>query len=516
MSLRLTSLLSSTFVRAAMICISVTPRSRQLARVDILNAARQADLVEICLDHLIKEPNVTELLEGAGKPIIVSCRSKQQGGAWEGTEEERQTLLRQAIVAQPDWIELDLDMAAKIPRFGKTKRLISVTQYDRPLSNLEAFYEQAIAQKADAVKFAGPTLSLEQAWPMLAAVSKRRDIPVVAQGLSRAGITMSLLGAKYGSPWIYAALEKGMELYPGQPTVTELEEIYHWREISPQTRFVAVAGFDRTETATLRIFNAAFMHHKLPLMCLPFLLDSLENFEQMFDKLKISALLPDAKLGGKILSVAKGKPNDDSVKLSQFADLVLNKPDGWQAYNCLWRGALKALEAGLRKTPDEAKPLDRRNVLVIGATPAARTLVYGVKGRHGLVSITAGDDERAQLIAQMFDIRFVPVVNVYDTLCDVVVIADASLEHGRLKQKLNASFLRPNMTVLDVTSFTEETELFREARSRGCKVIEPKDIYFDQLSMQFKALTSQELPRAVFDAVWAELPPTEYEEPEIV
>src|SRR6185503_10937221 len=35
-----------------MICISVTPESRQLAKVDIYNAANQCDLVELCLDRL--------------------------------------------------------------------------------------------------------------------------------------------------------------------------------------------------------------------------------------------------------------------------------------------------------------------------------------------------------------------------------------------------------------------------------------------------------------------------------
>ena len=63
-----------------MICISVVPESRQLAKVDIFNAANQADLVEVCLDHLIKEPEIPDLLEGAKKPILLSCRREIDGG----------------------------------------------------------------------------------------------------------------------------------------------------------------------------------------------------------------------------------------------------------------------------------------------------------------------------------------------------------------------------------------------------------------------------------------------------
>ena len=94
-----------------MICISVVPESRQLAKVDIFNAANQADLVEVCLDHLIKEPEIPDLLEGAKKPILLSCRREVDGGHWNGTEEERLLMLRQAIVAAPDWIELEVDIA---------------------------------------------------------------------------------------------------------------------------------------------------------------------------------------------------------------------------------------------------------------------------------------------------------------------------------------------------------------------------------------------------------------------
>ena len=91
-----------------MICISVAPQSRTLAKVDLLNASRQGDMVELCLDHLIKDPDVGDLLCGIDKPVIVSCRRLADGGAYEGEEEHRVALLRQAIVAGPAYVELVL------------------------------------------------------------------------------------------------------------------------------------------------------------------------------------------------------------------------------------------------------------------------------------------------------------------------------------------------------------------------------------------------------------------------
>lgn len=476
-----------------MICISVVPTSRQLAKVDIFNAANHADLVEVCLDHLAKEPDIPDLLEGAKKPIILSCRRAQEGGQWEGTEDERLLMLRQAIVANPDWIELEIDIANKIPRFGKTKRLISFTQLDKPLQNLDAIFERAAAAKADAVKFVGPTPTLDAAWPLLAAVTKKRDLPVVGMGIGRPGLTFSLLGRKFGSPWIYAALEQGMESYEGQANVFELDDVYRWRDINAQTRFVAVAGFGPTETMTVKVLNAGFAQLGLNIRCLPLELDKLDNFQQMFDILKINAVLPDKRLGGQILSVCEQQ--EDSVKTSQYADLVVRPPNqGWQAFNSLWRGTLRALEEKIgRKTPDE-RPLDRRNVLLIGASPLARCLAYGVQRRKGLVSVAATDDERAQLLAQMFDFRYVPIANVYDTLCDVLILTEVKMEKGRLKQAISPSILKPGMTIIDATNLPHDTELLQDARARGCKVVEPAEIYADQLGTQFKAITGQDLP----------------------
>ena len=93
-----------------MICISVTPSSRTLAPADLLNASRKCDLIELCLDHFIRTPEVGDLLKLSEKPLLISCRRKEDGGHWNGSEDERMNLLRNAIVAEPDYVELDLDI----------------------------------------------------------------------------------------------------------------------------------------------------------------------------------------------------------------------------------------------------------------------------------------------------------------------------------------------------------------------------------------------------------------------
>ena len=181
-----------------MICISVTPESRRLAKADLLNASRQGDLIELCLDHLVKSPDIADLLDAVDKPILITCRRSQDGGKWTGDEEDRLQLLRQAIVAEPEWIELDLDIAGKVPRYGKTRRVVAYTSLYSPLgatrTEIDEVFEKAQAADADVVKFTWPTPTLEAAWPLLSTVSQKRDLPVVGMGLGPCGLTFSLLG----------------------------------------------------------------------------------------------------------------------------------------------------------------------------------------------------------------------------------------------------------------------------------------------------------------------------------
>lgn len=485
-----------------MICISVTPESRQLAKVDILNASRQCDLVELCLDRLIKEPDVKDLLEGAKKPILVSCRRQADGGRFDGTEEERLMLLRQAILAGPAYVELDLDAARQIPRFGKVQRVISHTSLDRPLGSVDDIFDEAVAAKADVIKFTWPTQTLEAAWPLLAAVSQKRSLPVVGLGLGRCGLTFSLLGRKYGSPWIYAALEKGMEAFPGQPTVGDLDNLYRWRQVGPKTRFIGVAGFNEAELAATKILNAAFDRLDLNTRCLPFDFKSTEQLPKMLDVLKVPAVIATAPCGRALASLAHTQ--DEISQQARFADVLIKQAEGWQAYNLVWKMALKALEHKLGKQSAEDRPLERRNVMILGGGGLAHALALGVKKRSGLVSVCAGDDDAAQKLAQQADVRYVPLAKLYETLTDVVILTAPNLDHGSKKTPINPSLLRPGMTFLDLTDPPGESPLCEEARQRSCKVVEPTEVFAEYVGTLFKSLTGQDLPPEAFATGLAE------------
>jgi 3-dehydroquinate dehydratase/shikimate dehydrogenase len=475
-----------------MICISVTPSSRTLAPADLLNASRKADLIELCLDNFIKTPDVGDLLKICDKPILVSCRRRKDGGQFKGTEEERLTLLRNTIVAGPAYVELDLDIADKVPRFGNTKRVISYTSLNRPLGNIDDIFEQCWKAKADVVKVTWPTEDLDAAWPLLAAVTQTRELPVVGQGIGKSGLTFSLLGRKYGSPWIYAALERGMEAYESQPTVWQLEEEYCWEDISKKTRFVGVVGRGAAENTTVRVLNAAFKELEKPIRCLPLLPGNLERLQKMLGVMKINALLVDPLYPGDLSSMCT--PADDLTQLSGFMDTLMEGKSGWKGKSTLF----DAIESEATAAKKDARWASGRATTIFGSGPIALAAAQFFLSKNAAVSIAGPSDNASMSAARKAGTRHIPWSAVYATATDIVVLAGSDIKCGVGRGQLNPSLIREGSMVIDLTAYPADSPFAEEAKSRGAIYISPAQLFAQQLRLQFKSLTNMALPVTAF------------------
>ncbi len=475
-----------------MICITVTPESRTLAPADLLNASRHCDLIELCLDHFINEPNVGELVKMVDKPILVSCRSEKDGGKWKGTEQQRIQLLREAIVSGPAYVELDLDIANSIPRFGNTKRVISFTSLNRPLSKIDEVFEQCWKAKADVVKFTWLTEDMDAAWPLLAAVTQQREVPIVGIGIGRSGLTFSLLGRRYGSPWIYAALERGMEAFPKQPTVWELKEDYRWDEIGNKTRFLGVIGSGNSENIACRVFNAAFRLMDKPIRCLPLMPGDLSKFPKMLEKMKINGLIVDPAYNGDLTPMATVK--DEMVQASERIDVLMEGGNGWKGISTIFQAVDKAGQT----VTGQPEWTSRGTVTVIGHSPMARGAAKYFLDKGAAVSISGMSDNRAATIAREAGVRQVSWNAVHDLRTDTLVLADFGMECGLTKGLLNPSIIRERMTVVDLTVGMQGSGFAEEARARGARYIDPMSVFTSQLDLQFHQLTGRDLPEDAF------------------
>lgn len=496
-----------------MICIPVAPESRTLARADLLNAARHADLIELCLDRFVNKPDVSELLAGLKTPVIVSCRRRTEGGQFAGREEDRLALLQEAIAAGPLFVELELDVAAKFPRSPQPRRLVSINRPFRALTDAAELVQKAATAGADVVKFVWPGVLLDSLHPVLKVMQEATRLKVVGVPIGPASRAFPVLARRLGAPWVYAALERGMETHDGLPTVGELDELYNIRGVNGDTRITGATGFGVVRDRTLRAFNAGFRELEVNGRCIPLEIGPVESLPALLDHLEIPALVVSPGLGDYLFEMVEHP--EPGAALGQHVDLLLRKNDGWHGYNVLWRSALKVVERTLRRTGVEPTSVERANNLILGAGRIARTMLFGLRQLKASAAITVpGDRDEVTFcphcgeaidgglssLGQIegLEARSVPFAEVLSTRPDVLIVTDPAVELGFQPTALNPVLLQPPLTVLDATTMFYETDLLIEARDRGCNVIRPQYVLGEHLAAQFKAVAGQELPDAAF------------------
>jgi 3-dehydroquinate dehydratase/shikimate dehydrogenase len=479
-----------------MICISIAQESRRFALADMLNAARQCDLLEVRLDRFDKAPDLGELLAAKPKPVIMSCRRRRDGGEWEGGEDERLALLRQCIISKADYVEIDLDVADQVRPFPPAKRVISYTNLSETPADIADLYDACRTKHPDVIKLMTLARTPEEAWPLVQLLAKS-SVPTVVVGLGKPGVMLAVLGKKIGAPWTYAALERGMEAYPGQPTVHDLETVYHYRAIERSTRLIGVTGFGEREVATVAALNAALAHLNLPARCWPLSMGSPRLFRKIVEAVKLAGVVVDEEHQQAALEMAAEQ--EAAAEQAQAADLLLYKNNQWHGYHIQCRAAVTALEAALSTRTSSDRPLQGRMVMIVGANATARVMAQVIKARGGALILASHDRAAVKEMAQALECRYVQFEALYSTSHDVLVVCDEEKDPRARSGAtgIHPGYLKPGMTVFDLTAALRKSPLVREAEQRGCLVVSPREVLLDQLALQTRLLSGKEVPREV-------------------
>ena len=171
-----------------MICVTLgrSRHKRMIAEHQYL-VEQGADLVELRLDYIGRAVSLSRLINDRPGPVVITARRRGDGGRWLKTEQERLMLLRSAIAAGVEYVDIEADIAMQIPRYGKTKRIISYHDLDETPENLEELHAAMADEDADIVKIATMANSFSDNMRMIDLVRKAK-VPTI-------GICMGEMGA---------------------------------------------------------------------------------------------------------------------------------------------------------------------------------------------------------------------------------------------------------------------------------------------------------------------------------
>jgi 3-dehydroquinate dehydratase type I len=195
-------------------------------------AAQQADIIELRLDAM-HQPDIDALMAArpTSRPIIVTARRPDEGGAFSWTDEKKIDMLARAAELGADYIDIELQTAEPmrrqlIDRKGAAKIIVSWHNYmftpDR--TTLRRQLRRSFEAGADVAKIVTFARESADVGRMLEVVAdhSRRGKQVIGFCMGEAGKLSRLATLWMGGFLTFAYLHRSTAVAPGMPSVEEL------------------------------------------------------------------------------------------------------------------------------------------------------------------------------------------------------------------------------------------------------------------------------------------------------
>ena len=485
------------------ICVVIGRTRHKMMQIEIQEAGKRgAPMIELRLDFLAKAPDFKRLLAKKPCPMVATVRRPVDGGRWSGSEEERLMLLRQAIVAGFDWVDLEIDIIESVPRFQDVRRIVSYHNMREVPADLEQIHQKMCELDADVVKLAVTAHQPADNIRVLDLVRKASK-PTVAFCMGDLGLPSRVLSGQAGSPFTYAAFNKERGIAPGLPSFEELRKIYRYESIDVTTAVYGVIGDPVAHSLSPVIHNRAFKQLGINAVYLPFRVPrgDLPGFLKSFESLPVQGY--SVTIPHKEVAATLPGQKDQIVALTQAANTLLPAEHGWRSFNTDAPAAVESLRAHLpANTEGYRGGLDTRSVLILGAGGVARAVAHGLRREGAVLAIANRTLERAQKLAEEVGCRAIDWGARHNVLFDTLINCTSVGMYPNMDESpVHNSVLKPGILVFETIYTPETTLLVKEARMRGCQVLTGVDMFVRQAAAQFKLFTDRNPPLDYMETV---------------
>ena len=188
-------------------------------------------------------------------------------------------VLRTAIAEGVDYVDLEDDIAGTIPRFGKTKRIVSYHNFRETPGDLDDIHARLASKDADIVKLATMAHRPDDNLRMLRLVAMPSSPPSACAWATLAcprGSSAAALARRSPIP----PFPPNVSWRPGQIGYKQMREIYRYEQITPATEVYGVIADPVVQNMLPVVHNAGFRELKMDKVYVPFrvLRDELRSF----------------------------------------------------------------------------------------------------------------------------------------------------------------------------------------------------------------------------------------------
>ena len=500
-----------------------------------------ARLVEWRLDDLAGSSRGVEaaraLVRRSPAPSIVTCRSRAEGGSFDGDDVQRAELYETLLLDDHPPLYIDLELRAYLESASlrtrinealdrrrdhdvQTSLILSVHDFDRrPTDLLQRIEAMTDEQRCAVIKVAWRARSLRDNLEALDVLAERRQ-PTIALCLGPFGLMSRVLASKPGGLLTYATDEAGRETAPGQPTVKALRSLYRIEAVSADTKVYGVIGWPVEQSGSPAIHNAGFGAIGwdgvyLPLPVPP----EYEHFKATVSSFVehrglrfrgASVTIPHKQNLLRLVGERGGRIEPAASRIGAANTLIVHDDGTLECFNTDAPAAVATLCDAMGI---EEVGLAGKRVAVLGAGGVARSVIGGLSYLGATVEVFNRTRRRAQALAEGFG----GGPTAAGEPARVAVGAPGSLA-GRFDVVVNCTpvgmaggpapqesplppdaLLDASVTVFDTVYAPLRTPLIVAAEARGARTVTGRDMFLRQAAMQFERWTGSEAPVDVFD-----------------
>ena len=216
-----------------MICIPIMARNNTEALKKMAEVSTLADMIELRLD-VMEKFDLKEIIESATNPILVTYRSKREGGEGSADYGNRVRYLLDAMEAGADYVDVEFSIPLEHrQRIFQMKgpcglvvscHLLNGTPHRE---KLEGILKNMAATGADIVKIVTWARAWEDNFRVLELIPKAQamGIEIIAFCMGPLGRISRIACPLMGGYMTFASLEKGQESASGQIPAPDMKQI---------------------------------------------------------------------------------------------------------------------------------------------------------------------------------------------------------------------------------------------------------------------------------------------------
>lgn len=457
-----------------MLCAVVKGPSIKEAREQLTQIQEQCSLAELRLDYFndYTLDDLKDLQKDFSLPLILTLRSKSQGGLYDGIDEERLLQIEKLASLKPAYIDVEYNSSkafvSKLKTdYPETKIILSYHDF-HGMPNLESILAQMKQCPADIYKMAVMLNSSCEALRLLQFMKEHQN--VLAMGMGEYGKVTRVLSPIFGGAFVYCSIDDTLITAPGQLTAHELLNIYHYKTLNPSTKIFGLIGNPIDSSLGHIVHNAIIpgVYVKMPVHG-----DQLAEFMHWSRKIGLCGLSVTMPLKEDILQYLD--EIDSWAKGIQAVNTVVFKDGTLKGYNTDGKGALDAIENKII--------VKDKTLLMIGAGGSAKSIAAEAKARGARVIVLNRDVKRAEALAKMVGCEGGNLEDIekyykngYDILINVTPVSFP----------IEAKWILSGTVVMDIQFQPKFTPLLIEARKKGCILVHGYEMWINQALAQQK------------------------------